>query len=324
MTLAAVNDICRNTDLDVEVCDCAKHARAPKPVAPSEPGLYRGISDLTYHADRNSLSSSGARALLPPSCPALFKHEQDNLRPAKRVFDIGHAAHTLILGTGSPTFVLDPAIHGLKKDGDIAASPRATATWKAAEAEARERGEVPVHITDWRVIEAMAQAVKGHKLAGALFEDGEAELSGYWRDPATGVALRFRPDWSTWRGSRGDHLYLVDLKTTDDASPAEFARSVNKYRYHAQDAWYTAGAEALELADRVSFLFVAVSKKAPHLVSVCELDYEAKQLGHRLNRQAIETYARCIETNEWPDFGTGPHLISLPAWATRQIEEIDQ
>lgn len=321
MTIDPGNDICSNTDLDVAICICSKHARAPKPVAPTEPGMYRGISDVQYHADRNSLSSSGARLLLPPSCPALFRHEQDNYRAPKRVFDVGHAAHTLILGMGSPVFVLDPKVHGLKKDGKVAESPRATAGWKAAEIEARERGETPVHINDWRIVEAMAQSVKGHKLAGALFEDGEPELSGYWRDPATGVVLRFRPDWSTWRG---DHLYLIDLKTTDDASPAEFARSVNKYRYHAQDAWYTAGAEALELAGRVSFLFVAVSKKAPHLVSVCELDAPAKQLGHRLNRQAIETYAECIERNEWPDFGVGPHLISLPAWATRQLEEIDQ
>ena len=38
--------------------------------APIEPGIYDKIPDEIYHGDRNSLSSTGARKLLAPSCPA--------------------------------------------------------------------------------------------------------------------------------------------------------------------------------------------------------------------------------------------------------------
>src|SRR4051794_7548534 len=68
----------------------------------TEPGVY-DIDDVTYHADPvpdGSLSSSGARKLLPPSCPAIFKYERDNPPASTKTFDLGHAAHKLCLGVG--------------------------------------------------------------------------------------------------------------------------------------------------------------------------------------------------------------------------------
>lgn len=287
-----------------------------------KPGLYDNISDVDYHADTTTLSSSGARTLLALS-PAEFRYEQLHRRPDTKPFDVGHAAHSLVLGEGAPVYVLDPKIHGLKKDGTVAASPRATSTWQTAETEARERGETPVHIDDWHRIEAMADAVKRHKIAGRLFDGndlyGIAEQSGYWTDPDTGVACRYRADWTQ---QRGDWLILVDLKTSDrPVSPESFRRSVYDYGYHMQDDWYRDGARMCHPdVDRISFLFVVVSKKPPHIVTVCELDTEAKQIAARRNREAREIFARCVATDEWPDYGIGPHLISLPKWATYREE----
>lgn len=283
-------------------------------------GLYSSdeLDELEYHADLTTLSSSGARTLLNKS-PAEFRYEQLHGRPPKRAYDVGHAAHALVLGEGSPVYVLDPAIHGLKKDGTLAANPRATATWTTAEAEARERGETPIHVDDWRTVEAMATAVKEHKVARRLFSDGIAEQSGYWTDPDTGVACRYRADWTQ---RRGDWLLLVDLKTSDNpVSPAGFAKSVLDYGYAMQDAWYRDGARMLHPdVERISFLFVAVSKKPPHIVTVFELDAEAKEYGARRNRKSREIFARCVEADEWPDYGLGPHLISLPYWAINREE----
>ena len=54
------------------------------------------VDETTYHADRGSLSSTGARKLL--ECPARFRHEQLSPPPAKGVFDFGKLAHKLVLG----------------------------------------------------------------------------------------------------------------------------------------------------------------------------------------------------------------------------------
>lgn len=162
---------------------------------PTDNGLHPGIPDHIYHADHDSLSSSGARSLLAKT-PAHFEHERRNPRKPKREYDYGHLAHLKVLGEGGEFVVLDPAVHGLTKDRKkVADNPRATTMWKDAEAEARERGATPVHIDDWRKSEAMAEQVRQHPVAGPLLElDGYAELSGYWHDPITGIRLRFRPD----------------------------------------------------------------------------------------------------------------------------------
>jgi hypothetical protein len=64
------------------------------------PGFYDDIPEAEYHADRDSLSVSGAKVLL--KAPALFKWQQDH--PVhKDVFDFGSAAHALVLGVGAGT-----------------------------------------------------------------------------------------------------------------------------------------------------------------------------------------------------------------------------
>ncbi|HEY6115272.1 MAG TPA: hypothetical protein VI172_04870, partial [Candidatus Dormibacteraeota bacterium] len=68
------------------------------------PGIY-DMSEAEYHA-HPALSFSAAKKLLHPSCPAIFRHAQDNPQPHKREFDLGHAAHKVVLGEGSELHVI--------------------------------------------------------------------------------------------------------------------------------------------------------------------------------------------------------------------------
>lgn len=268
-------------------------------------GQYNWIVDQDYHSS-SRLSSTGARLLLPPSVPALFKHAQENPRKPKRDFDIGHVAHTLVLGKGAEYQVLDPAIHGRKKDGTIADSPRATATWKQAETEARQRGHVPIHIDDFQAATRMSDAIFDHPEAATILADGQPETSLYATEPATGVQLRARSDWMGG--------CIADVKTALTAEPDAFSRQAAKFGYHIQDAFYRYVAQLLGL-EATRFVFIVVEKADPHLVSVVEWDTEATAEGDRLVRQAINTYARCQDTNTWPGYPLGIHQISLPLWA---------
>ncbi len=65
------------------------------------PGGPYDVDEREYHADRTALSSSGARTLTK-YCPARYLEERNNGRPDTAAFDHGHAAHTVILGTGMP------------------------------------------------------------------------------------------------------------------------------------------------------------------------------------------------------------------------------
>ena len=278
---------------------------------PTEDGLFT-VEENTYHRDRGSLSCSGAKLLLPPSCPAKFRQRMDNPPEPKPHFDFGSVVHTLTLGAGSDYAVLEPAIHGLKRDGTIADSPTATTAWKAADADARALGKIPIHVDDFTKARAMADAVRNHPEAGELFKRGHAEKSMYWTEPQSGIRLRGRADWLTLIG---DRLTCVDLKTSVTANPTELVRPFWKFGYHLQAAWYRRLLIETGVSSDPDFVFVAVEKEPPYLVSVIRYDDEALAEGDRLNRAAIDIYARCMETGIWPSYVDEAVEIGLPPYA---------
>lgn len=286
-------------------------------VIPTDDGLHPDVPEEFYHSDRGSLSVSSAKLLLPPSCPAKFRWALDNAPKPKRAWDFGHVAHHIVLGKGAAFEVLDPAVHGLKKDGTVADSPRATATWKAAEAQARADGLVPIHVDEYRTAEAMAAEVLKHPEAGPLFAEGIAEQSLYVTDTATGVRLRGRTDWLRSDGE------IDDYKTSTTANPAELKRKFWTLGYFMQAAWYRDLVIALGIAEAPRFRFVVQEKEPPYVVTVVEYDDESVAEGRRLNRQAIETYLRCRDTETWPGYSDTTVQISLPHFAFRDGIQAD-
>lgn len=305
-------------------CADRGHAVAARPIitarqtgVPEVDDVYSAISDTVYHSDHHSLSSSGARALLPPSCPALFRQKQDEPPDPKPQYDFGHAAHKMVLGEGSQLFVLDPTIHGRTKDGEIAKVPAATSKWKLADAAAREAGKLPITKANIDVAQRMAGIVHTNPVAARLLAAGLPEVSGYWHDAETGVRCRFRPDWLPDMPGR---MICVDYKTAVSANPAAFAKSALDYGYHQQAAWYLDGLRECGISDDAAFLFVVQQKTSPFLVSLVQLEPEAVELGRRQNRRAIELFAKCQAERSWPGYGDGIHTVGLPGWAVSQIE----
>lgn len=278
----------------------------------TEPGVYNLPEDV-YHRDpvtEGSLSCSGAKRLLPPSCPALFKWEQEHGRPDKRQFDVGHAAHKLVLGVGAELVAVD------------AENWRTNAAKDAAK-KARARGAVPLLAHELAEVESMAAALREHPLAGSLLAEGAGtpEASLFWRDVATGVMLRARTDWLPHVSPNG-RLIVPDVKTAVCADPDTFARAAATYGYARQHPWYCDGVKALGIAEDVAFLFVVVEKTPPYLVSVVELDPDDVRVGRELNRRAIEVFARCMTEDRWPGYGDDEVTrVSLPRWHSYQLDE---
>lgn len=246
-----------------------------------------------------ALSSSGAKKLLPPSCPAIFDYERRHGEERKREYDLGSAAHTLLLGSGPQPYVID------------ADSYRTKAAQQERDA-AYERGDVPLLPAEFDAVQAMVSAVLAHPCAGDLLSVGQAEQSLFWTDPATGVPCRARLDWL-----RGD--CIVDLKTSTSAAPGHISKVVADFGYHTQAAFYLAGAVHLELipAD-APFYFIFLSKNPPHLVKVVELDETALAIGRDRMNSALEIFRDCTESGVWPDYGSDIELVSLPAWEIRR------
>lgn len=142
---------------------------------------------------------------------------------------------------------------------------------------------------------------------------------------------------------------IGDLKTTEDASPEGFAKSIANWRYDVQHAYYMDGTRlALEQGkcnppqegkaelsvywtDPVTgvlcrcrpdfwrgypkhFAFIAVEKKPPYAVGVYVLDSEGVEIGRAQYQHDLRVYAECVRTGEWPGYGDKIQTISLPAW----------
>jgi hypothetical protein len=278
----------------------------------TEPGVYE-MSNEDYQADPvpdGSLSRSGARALLPPSCPALFAYQREHGRPPKAEFDFGHVAHRFVLGAGDDVVIIK------RERWD-------TNEVKAQVAEARAAGKIPMRQSGYDVARQMADALLNHKDAAALFDPaaGTPERSLFWRDEEEPVWLRIRLDWLP--APTGGRMNLPDYKTCVRADRESAEKAMYQHGYHMQGDWAKAGVRALGLARDIEWLLVFQEKDPPYLVSVYQPDSVAMRIAAWKNRRAIQIYADCVKAGAWPGYSDGPQLLRLPGWAeARELQEM--
>lgn len=136
------------------------------------------------------------------------------------------------------------------------------------------------------------------------------EASVFWADAETGIECRCRPD-----ALSDDGRVIVDLKTTDDASPGAFERSIWKWRYHVQAAFYSDGVEAVSGESLEGFVFIVVEKSPPYACAFYVLDADALEVGRRDYRAKLATIAECRSDGVWPGYSDFIQTVSLPAWA---------
>lgn len=270
-----------------------------------DPGAYEDVPEALYHRDPvagGSLSASGARRLLPPSTPAHFQHWRTAGEQTSAEFDLGHAAHRLVLGTGL-------VIRRVEYD-----SWRTNAA-KAEAAAARKAGEVPLLADDHDKVLAMAAALRADPVASKLFvAGGRAEVTIVWIDPTTRVVRRGRIDWLIGR-------YVVDYKTTREASDDAIERAIANYGYHAQLAGYCDGVKLLGLAGDPVPILVAQEKEPPYLVNVKQLDELSMRIGRERNARALEIYRDCTAAGIWPGYSDRVTFASVPRWHIKAHEE---
>lgn len=280
---------------------------SPAGPTPGPAGVVVDMPDEEYHRRKDSLSASGAKLLLPPSCPAIFKWQRDNPPPSKPHFDFGHAAHKSVLGVGQPVRYID-------------AKDWRTKRAQQEQAEAYAAGEIPLLEEQRGIIEGMTAALRAHPLAARLLDptEGQPEISLFATDPETGVNLRSRLDWLP--NPRNGRLLLCDYKTTVSANPTVFVKSAANLNYHMQDSFYRAIVRLLGLDDDPAFLFIAQEKTPPFIVSVIDLEVPDKAIGEYLNRQAIDLYSECMAADRWPTYGDDVAQVPFPYWYRKQFE----
>lgn len=301
-----------------------------QPAIITTPGIYT-LTAEEYHADPvpgGSLSSTGARELLDVygGCPAKFRYHLTRPRPPKREFDLGNAAHHLVLGIG-PTLV------------EVDAMDYRTKAAQRASAAARDAGQIPLLPHEMQQVQDMAAVLLDHDDAAALFApgtgqpeaslffDGKAWMTPAWPKGTGPVKRRARLDWLSHQRLPDGRLVIPDYKTARSSEPARFAKAVVEHGYHQQASWYidaVAGVGMTDIGDDrpPAFLFVAQEKTPPYVVSVLELDPDALMWGRELNEEALRRYRHCRTTRNWPGYVQGIGMIGLPKYAEYSYEKM--
>ena len=299
-------------------------AKAPGRPTPSplirSPGAY--VADLVsiedYHGREicpaPSISSSGLRLLHQRSPRHYWWQSPLNPeRPApetKRHYSIGKAVHDkLLLGSRWPAF------YHILPEGFSRAKSKAMADEIAAADEAEAAGKVLLTVDDAITVNAAGKAVQADRLLARAFERGEAETTIAWQDAQTRAWLRARPDCMT-----PDRAIVLDIKTAADASPAAMERTIRSYGYLQSAALYLDGIEAVTGERPREFWIVAIEKEAPYAVATYPLDPEdIRRAAFHFNRPAIDTFARCLEADDWPAY---PHQsLGMSRWERKSLDE---
>jgi len=257
--------------------------------------IIRNMPASIYHSTK-ALSKSGLDELR--RSPAHFRAWQDGVTN-----DVPTPA--MELGTAVHMAILEPDL--FPKSYAVFKGDRRTKEGKAAYESAIEAGFTPLTQEQWDNITGAAAAVHAHPAIAPLLQGIETEVSCF--DVWNGVKVKARVD-----GLAKD--YIIDIKTTQDASPNAFGKSCAQFRYHVQAAWYR------RITGINRFILIAVEKEAPYGVACYELDEAAIALGNTIIDEQLKTYIECDKLNSWPCYSSQIQSLSLPSWASRQSEQL--
>lgn len=276
---------------------------APKvPVINPETFQPYSVDDLSnedYHADRQFESTTGLKEIL--RSPAHYRYYKDNPRTEKNVYRLGTAIHAALLEPArfQQEYLVLPDFNRRTKEGKQ----------QEADFKAQHPGSFFVTEDEIEVITGIANSVAKHSDAMALLKMGKPEVSHFWRDEETGIYLKCRSD------SLSDYCNL-DVKSTEDASPAEFVRSAARYDYDMASYIYSEGVRMVTGKAR-PFGFLVVEKKAPFQVALYFASDEMLASGLYRFQQAMKKLKEARETNQWHGYqpeGKGEKL-EWPYWA---------
>jgi len=264
------------------------------------PNWNLSITSDQYHGDKSAVSSTGLRKILKSPYSFYSHHFLDQKEEDVPAFKLGTAFHMAIL---EPTefakkFILVPKFSGT---GSVAAKK---------EFMDAHPGSLFLTETEFRDLSGMIESVSQHRVASRILKHGTPEVSGFYRDPGTGILCKIRPDLFDSKS-----MTFLDVKTTTDCSMDAFSRKIWDLRYDFQMSMYCAGIAAIDGKKVDNCLFLAVEKKPPYDVALYIADEDLLQRGEIDYYIALERLKTSLSTRSWGRYQQGVKPIGLPPWA---------
>jgi len=199
-------------------------------------------------------------------------------------------------GTAVHMAVLEPEL--FHQTYDLAEGRKGTKIYKTQ----LEAGRKLLTQSEWTACHTIQEKVLTHPLSAELLgqctsleEKVQGEIEGH---PFRGIVDARCKD------------FAIDLKTTKDGSPREFANSVWRLKYHLQAAIYC------ELTGAKDYWIIAVENTAPYVVTAYLLDQDLLDRGRELMFDLIKQFENWDGASGGYDRNTPNGFFNLekPSW----------
>jgi len=306
-----IGDELERRDVQRRIREVARMSLSLSVIDPAEPipGPW-SIDDAVYYADHSRVSHSMLE---------VFRRSVEQYAARFVTHTIPEPEPTAAMNLGSVTHIaiFEPDEWHQR----VAVAPEINRRTNAGKQEWAEfvqgaGDRLIVDLGEALLIQGMVAGVRRNSLAqAALNAAGRCEQAIRWIDRATGLPMKGKADKIA-----GELGLLLDLKTTGDVSPGDWARSVANWGYHRQAALYMQGAsDALDFHGE--FVHLVVSKTPPHECVLYALDAPALELGRLENQRLLDELAERSDLGDWSGRWEGRVCpLSLPKWAFTQSE----
>ena len=220
---------------------------------------------------------------------------------------LGSMIHAAIL---EPDTFSDHYVPREKVDGRTKKGKEYNAKWEKDNA-----GKLPVTRNEEELLAKLQSSLQAHELSQALLGgDGLNEHVLQWTDEATGVKCKARPDRVLLANGNGLTSACIDLKTTADASPKQFSKTLSGLGYWRSAVHYLSGLRHCGIpAD--AYYFLCVETSPPYEVAVYEMDRDALERAETRYRIELQEFSECQQIGDWPSLTTDDAIaLSLPPW----------
>lgn len=216
------------------------------------------------------------------------------------------------------------ALYAEKEAAGLRPMPASEAEWIVAQLSRMHGKDVlsEHHIENVKKMAAVAHAKPVSRvLFGPMLSRAQIERSMTIRDPATGLMIKWRPDYQIEPCESFPCGFILDGKSTIDASRSGFGRQAWGNDYGLQAALYTKYAQlAWGTSERPTFAWLAQEKERPYVAKYYYATRELLAYWDAKIESALEAFARCEATGIWPDYGDEPEDVTLPGYAENAIE----
>ena len=247
--------------------------------------LNKDLTYSNYYNDTDYVSNSMLNTI--SVSPEYFRFRQDNPQPATAPMKLGSAIHMNVLQPEefNKHYAVSPKFDKRTKVGKEA----------YAEFSKKHMFKDVISESDYHIIEQITMKLMKDKMVKSLLQQGEPEKIIQWHNEHYNVNCKGMLDYY-----REGADMIIDLKTTQDASYNGFMRSVKKYKYHKQAAFY------LDAVKAQRFFIIAVEKTPPFTINVFELGDDMIDEGRDMYNHELEVYKYCVENDYWPGAGFDP------------------